>query len=257
MKNAWLIAKRDLGTYFNSPIFYVLTSVFLLLYSFIFFKVLSQFSFESFRAGQLTLELGMALSLNKMVVEPSLRNMSFVLLLLVPVITMRSFSEEKKNKSIFLLFSSPLHLRDILFGKFLACMTVVTLMILLTTYSMGFLVWYGNPEIGPIITGYAGLLLLATCFVSVGVFTSSLTDNQIVAAVACFGISLFMWLIGWGAGAAGEAWYGDVLQFLSLTDHLDRFLSGVLDTADVLYYLSFVSTGLFLTYQVLESNRWR
>jgi len=257
MKAALLIAKRDLGTYFNSPIFYVLTSVFLLLYSFIFFNVLSLFSFESFRAGQLTLELGMDLSLNKMVVEPSLRNMSFVLLLLVPVVTMRSFSEEKKNKSIFLLFSSPLRLSDILFGKFIACMTVVALMILLTTYSMGFLVWYGNPEIGPIITGYIGLFFLAACFVAVGVFTSSLTDNQVVAAVACFGISLFMWLIGWGAGAAGKAWYGEVLQFLSLVNHLDHFLSGVLDTADVLYYLSFVSLGLFLTYQVLESNRWR
>lgn len=257
MRNSLLIAKRDLGSYFNSPIFYVLTGVFLFLYGFIFFNVLNSFSFESFRSGQLTMELGMDLSLNKMVIEPSLRNMSFVLLLLVPIITMRSFSEEKKNKSIFLLLSSPLLLRDILFGKFIACMTVVALMILLTTYSMGFLIWYGNPEIGPIITGYLGLFLLAACFVSVGVFASSLTDNQVVAAVTCFGISLFMWLIGWGAGAAGSAWYGEVLTFLSLVDHLDRFLNGVLDTADVSYYLSFIVLGLFMTYQVLDSNRWR
>ncbi len=255
MRMTWIIAKRDLGSFFNSPIFYVVTTVFLIIYSFMFFNILNFFSFQSFQARQLQ-AMGMNLNLNEMVIEPSLQNMSVILLMIIPIITMRSFADEKKMKTFRLLLSSPVHLREIILGKFLACMIVVAVMILLSSYSVGFLFLLGEPEPGPVVTGYLGVLLMAGCFVSVGIFASSLTDNQIVAAVLTFGFSLFMWVIGWGAQAAGST-TGQVLQYLSIVDHLDRFLKGLVDTSDLVYYLSFILFSLFLCHRVLDSNRWR
>ena len=255
MRSAWIIAKRDLGSFFNSPIFYVVTTVFLIIYSFMFFNILNFFSFQSFQARQLQ-AMGMNLNLNEMVIEPSLQNMSVILLMIIPIITMRSFADEKKMKTFRLLLSSPVHLREIILGKFLACMIVVAVMILISSYSVGFLFLLGEPEPGPVVTGYLGVLLMAGCFVSVGIFASSLTDNQIVAAVLTFGFSLFMWVIGWGAQAVGST-TGQVLQYLSIVDHLDRFLKGLVDTSDLVYYLSFILFSLFLCHRVLDSNRWR
>ena len=255
MRSAWIIAKRDLGSFFNSPIFYVVTTVFLIIYSFIFFNILNFFSFQSFQARQLQ-AMGMNLNLNEMVIEPSLQNMSVILLMIIPIITMRSFADEKKMKTFRLLLSSPVHLREIILGKFLACMIVVAVMISISSYSVGFLFLLGEPEPGPIVTGYLGILLMAGCFVSVGVFASSLTDNQIVAAVLTFGFSLFLWIIGWSAQAAGST-TGQVLQYLSIVDHLERFLKGLVNTSDLVYYLSFILFNLFLCHRVLDSNRWR
>lgn len=255
MKMALIIAKRELGTFFNSPIFYVITAVFLVIYSYIFFNILSFFSFRSFQATQLR-GMGLNMNLNEMVIEPSFHNMAVTLLLIIPIITMRSFSEEKKNKSIKLLLSSPIPLSGIVFGKFLSCFLVVTVMILLSAYSIIFLFMLGAPEMGPVLSGYLGILLMAGCYVAVGVFASSLTDNQIIAAVISFGFTLFMWIIGWGSQSASSG-LGEVLQYLSLIDHMGRFLKGIIDTSDVVYYLSFMAFGLFMTHRVLDSERWR
>ena len=113
-----------------------------------------------------------------------------------------------------------------------------------------------EPDVGPILTGYLGILLMAGCYVSVGVFASSLTENQIVAAVVTFGFSLFMWVIGWGAQSSDSS-TGQVLQYLSIIEHLDRFLKGIIETSDLAYYLTFIILGLFLCHRVLDSNRWR
>ena len=132
MRKAWIITKRDLGSFFNSPIFYVVTTVFLLIYSFIFFNILNFFSFQSFQAGQMQ-SMGMSLNLNEMVIEPSFHNMSVILMMIIPIITMRSFADEKKMKTFRLLLSSPVHLTEIILGKFLACMIVVTVMVLVSS----------------------------------------------------------------------------------------------------------------------------
>ena len=255
MKNSWIIAKRDLGSFFNSPIFYVITTVFLIIYSYIFVNILIFFSMQSMQSGQLQ-QMGMALNVNEMVIEPSFQNMAVVLLLIIPIVTMRSFAEEKKSKTFRLLLSSPVHLKEIILGKFLACMIVVTLMVLISSYSIGFLFMIGEPDVGPVLTGYLGILLTAGCYVSVGIFASSLTENQIVAAVITFGFSLFMWVIGWGAQTANST-TGQVLEYLSIIEHMDRFLKGMLETSDLAYYLSFIIFGLFLCYRTLDSNRWR
>jgi len=255
MKNSWIIAKRDLGSFFNSPIFYVITTVFLIIYSYIFVNILSFFSMQSMQSGQFQ-QMGIALNINEMVIEPSFQNMAVVLLLIIPIVTMRSFAEEKKSKTFRLLLSSPVDLKEIIWGKFLACMIVITLMVLISSYSIGFLFMIGEPDIGPVLTGYLGILLTAGCYVSIGIFASSLTENQIVAAVITFGFSLFMWVIGWGAQTANST-TGQVLEYLSVIEHMDRFLKGIIETSDLAYYLSFIIFGLFLCYRTLDSNRWR
>lgn len=257
MRNILLIVRRDLGTLFSSPIFYVLTTVFLILHSYIFFNILNFFSFQSLQAGQFAGQMGgFSLNLNEMVIEPSLHNMGVILLLMIPVITMRSFAEEKKSKSFTLLLSSPIQLSEIILGKFFACLIVISIMIGLTWINIGFLFMVGKPESGPILTGYLGILLMAGCYISIGIFASSLTDNQIVAAAIAFGFTLFMWVIGWGSQAT-DSNIGQLLNYLSLIDHLERFFKGIVDTSDVAYYLSFVLFQLFLTHRVLDSNRWK
>ncbi len=255
MRNVWVIAKRDLGSYFGSPVFYVVTTVFLLINSWIFFNILNFFSLQSAQASRFQ-GMNVGLNLNEVVIEPAFHNMLFILLLIIPIITMRSFAEEKKNKTFSLLLSSPVHLREIVLGKFLACFAVVTFMVLLSSYCVWFLLILGEPEIGPIVTGYLGILLMAACFVGMGVFASSLTDNQIIAGVIAFGLSLFMWIIGWAAQSSGPG-MGEVLQYLSLVDHIDRFLKGMMDTSDLVYYFTFTLFTLFLTHRVLDSQRWR
>jgi ABC-2 type transport system permease protein len=255
MRNAWVVTKKDIGSYFNSPVFYVVTTVFLVIHSFIFFQILTFFSFQSVQASQFR-GMNIGLNLNDMVIEPSFHNMAVTLLLIIPVLTMRSFADEKKSKTYALLLSSPVQLREIIFGKFLACMTVVATMVLLSSYSIGFLFMLGEPEIGPIVTSYLGILLMSGCYVGMGVFASSLTDNQIIAAVLAFGMSLFMWIVGWAAQSA-SAEMGEVLHFISLVEHMQGFLKGIVDTSDVVYYLSFILFSLFLTHRVLDSERWR
>jgi len=255
LKNIWIVAKRDLGSSFNSPVFYCLTTVFLVLNGFIFVNILNFFSLQSFQVQQQR-GANIGLNLNEMVIEPSLQNMAVILLLIIPLVTMRSFAEEKKSKTFALLLSSPIHLGEIIFGKFLACMIIIGLMIILSVYSIGYLIFVGQPEIGPIFTGYLGMFLMAGCYVSMGLFASSLTDNQIVAAATSFGLALLMWILGWATHAAGPE-LGQLLEYLALVTHLEPFLKGLINSSDLVYYFSFILFGLFLTHRVLESSRWR
>lgn len=234
--------------------FYIITAVFLLIQSFMFFNILQFFSLQSYQEAQIR-QMGISLNINELVIEPSLLNMGVVLLLISPLVTMRSFAEEKRLKTFPLLLSSPLRLWEIVAGKFLACLTVLGVMVLLSAYTVGFVIWVGDPEIGPIVTGYGGLLLMTGCYVAAGLFASSVTDNQIVAAVITFGFVFFMWIIGWAAQAVG-AGASQVLEYLSLVNHLQNFTKGIVDTSDLMYYFSFIAFALFLTHRALESKRW-
>ena len=259
MKSIFWIAKREFGSFFYSPIFYVVTAVFLVLYSLLFFAILSDFSQASIQAApqmEAIQKAGHSINANEMVIVPSLGNMSIILLFMIPLITMRSFAEEKKNKTFSLLLSSPIHLSQIVVAKFLACLGVVTFMILLSSYSIFFVGVIGQPELGPIFSGYLGTILMMGCYIAMGVFASSLTDNQIVAAVIGFGLALFMWLLELLIQDA-DAGFGILLSKISLRTHLDSFLNGIIDTSDIVYYLSFMVFILLITHQVLDSRRWR
>jgi ABC-2 type transport system permease protein len=118
------------------------------------------------------------------------------------------------------------------------------------------LAYFARVEWGPVLASYLGLLLMGGAFLAVGLFASSLTGSQIVAAVVTFGILLMFWVIGWAADQAGGVW-GRVLTHLSIVEHFDNFTRGVLDTKDVLYYVNFILLALFVTLRSLEARRWK
>src|SRR5206468_2481797 len=190
--------------------------------------------------------MGRELNVTDSVMRPLFSNISVILLLLMPLVTMRLFAEERRAGTIELLLTFPVRDGAVLAGKYLAALALYAIMIGLTALYPAIVVYFARLELGPVLTGYLGLLLMGATFIAVGVFASSLTDNQIVAAVTTFGALLIFWILGWSADYAGGA-LGRVLQFLSLLEHNDSFSKGVLDTKDVLYYVNFAVLALFLT----------
>ena len=177
-------------------------------------------------------------------------------LLLLPLLTMRLVAEEKKQGTFELLSTYPVSDAATVWGKFLAALTVYALMIGLTLLYPAMLVYYANPEIVPIVTGYLGLLLMGAAFISMGTFFSSLTDNQIIAGVATFGASLFFLLIGWAAPFVGQR-FAAVLAQISILYHFESFSKGVIETSDLTYYVLLTVFFLFMTVRSLESTRWK
>ncbi len=257
MKNILAIAAKDLRSQFVSPIGYVVLTGFVLLGGWFFFNLLARFNFLLNLYLQMRNAEGMqTLNLNEFVINPLLQNLSVVLVILVPIITMRSFAEEKRSGTYELLMTSPISVTQIVAGKFLGAFVFVLLMVLLTGVYPLVLLLFGNPELGVVLSGFLGLLLMATGFVSVGLLTSSLTDNQIIAAVSCLVTLLLLWLISWPAETAGPT-MGAILRYLSITEHFANLVRGIIDTSDLVYFASLILLALFLTQRSVESLRWR
>ena len=257
MRNAFTIAGKELRSYFVSPIAYVVLTGFLLLGGWFFFNLLARFNFLlSIYSAMRNPEAQMRLNLNDFVISPLLHNLSVVLVILVPVITMRSFAEEKRSGTYELLMTSPLSITEIVAGKFLGALGFLMVMLGLTGIYPLILLMYGNPEMGVIAAGYLGLLLLAVAFLTVGLLTSSFTENQIIAAVSCLVLLLLLYVISWPAETAGPA-LGAVLKYVSLTEHFGEMVKGVIDTKDLVYFGSVILLSLFLTQRSVESVRWR
>jgi ABC-2 type transport system permease protein len=255
MNNIWTIAKKEIKTYFTSPIAYVVIAVFLVLVGFFFSSALSWFNSQSIQMAQ-NPYYAQQMNVNQMVYTPLFHNMSIILLLMLPLLTMRLFSEEKKTGTDELLFTSPVNVGQIIVGKYLAALVVLGAMLALTGLLSVFTFAYGNPEIPQILNGYLGLLLMGAAFLAAGVFFSSLTENQIVSAILTFGALLLFWILNWAAYSA-SGMGKDVLNYLSIFQHFDDMTRGILDTKDVVYYISFAFFGLFLTHSVVQSRRWR
>ncbi len=255
MKNVWFLAKKELKAYFSSPIAYVVIAVFLLLVGFFFYSLVWWFNSQSMQMAQ-NPYYAQQVNINQMVYSPLFHNISIILLLMLPLLTMRLFAEEKKIGTEELLFTSPLSVNQIILGKYMASLTVLAVMLLLTGILSLFAFAYGNPETAPVLVGYLGLFLMGAAFIAVGIFFSSLTENQIVSAILTFGALLLFWILSWAASSAGGMWKG-VLNYLSFFQHFDDMSRGILDTADLAYYLSFSFFGLFLTHAVIQSRRWR
>jgi ABC-2 type transport system permease protein len=255
MKNIWAIARKELKSYFSSPIAYAVIAVFLLLVGFFFYSLIWWFNSQSMQMAQNPYYY-QQININQMVYSPLFHNISIILLLVLPILTMRLFSEEKKIGTDELLYTSPVSVNQIILGKYLASLIVLALMLLLTGLLSILTFAYGNPEVAPFLDGYLGLFLIGAAFIAVGIFFSSLTENQIVSAVLTFGALLLFWILSWASYSAGGMWK-DVLNYLSFFQHFDNTTQGILDTSDVVYYVSFAFFGLFLTHSVIQSRRWR
>lgn len=259
MRNIAAIAGRELRAYFVSPVAYVVLTIFVFL-SGVFFQVIARQLLETARLYQLqSQQFGGApppIDMPGLVSQQFFGTLSIIFLFMLPMITMSLFSEERKRGTIELLLTSPITDVQVILGKFLSAAAFYGIMLLSTLVSMGVLFLYSEPAWGPILTGYVGLTLYGVSLIALGVFLSTLTENQIVAGALTFGATLLLWVVdafGQGATATTRA----ILTYLSVLQHMNGFIQGVISTSDVIFYLSMTGMGLFLTYRSIESWRWR
>jgi gliding motility-associated transport system permease protein len=255
MNNILAIAHKELKSYFASPVAYVVIGFSAILFGWFFINLLYYFDRMALQAGS-GFEGPQAVNVNEILISPLFLNVSVILLFTLPLITMRTYAEEKRSGTIELLLTSPLTDLQIVLGKFLGGLVLYIAMLAVTLVHMGFLFAYGNPEWRPVATGYLGLLLMGGCFLSLGLFVSSLTRNQIIAGMVTFAVFLMFWVVNWIATFM-EPTSQAVLNYLSITEHLNDFARGVVDTKHLVYYLSFIAFSLFLTVRAVDSERWR
>jgi ABC-2 type transport system permease protein len=254
MNNILAIAHKELKSYFSTPIAYVVIGFFALLFGYFFYAMLIIFNQQSQQLGGLG--GGGNVDINQQLIRPLFLNASVILLFVLPLITMRTYSEEKRSGTIELLLTSPVTDVEIIVGKFLGAMALYAAMLGITLVHMVLLFAWGNPEPKVVLTGYIGLLLMGGCFISVGLLISSLTKNQIVSGMVTFAVFLLLWVINWIASFTGPTTQS-VLNYLSITDHFDDFTRGILDTKHLVYYFSVMSFGLFLTARSVDTERWK
>jgi ABC-2 type transport system permease protein len=253
MRNILAIAGKELRGYFASPIAYIVLGLFALVFGWFFYVPLAFFNRSSMQ-----MQMGGNMNIAQMLIAPMFTNATVVMLFLLPAITMRTYSEEKRSGTIELLLTSPITDTQIILGKFIGAMGLYATMLALTLIHIAivFLFTDPNPDWKPIATAYLGLLLMGGCFISVGLLISSLTKNQVVAAVATFVVFLMLWVINWIGTFVGPTTQA-ILSQMSLTDHFDDFARGVIDTKHLVFYASFICLGLFLTAKSVDTERWR
>lgn len=254
MRNVWIICRKELGSYFVSPVAYILLIMFGLIVGYFFWNMLGAFVYESIQS-QMTGQ-SFPMNLNEFIIRPLLNNVSVIGLFFIPLITMRLFAEEKRTGTIELLATSPVRDIEIILGKWLAAVVLYACLLLFTAVNFAFLFEYGKPDWKPLLVGYLGLFLLAGALLAVGTFISSLTKNQIIAGAVTFGVCLLLYVFGWVSGYETALW-ARVLSYMSVATHFESFGKGVLDTKDAIFYVTLIFLGLFFTVRSMESLRWR
>jgi ABC-2 type transport system permease protein len=256
LRNIGALVEKEWRHYFGSPIAYVALTMWTLLFGFFYYAIFTMFLEASARSvGQ---EMGPKLSLNEIVISTVLHNMAVVSLFILPMLTMRLVAEEKRQGTIELLATSPITDLQMILGKFLGALSFYMLMIL-AGYINFALLWFfavTKPEWRPLATGSLALLLMGGSFVALGLFLSTLTRNQIIAGILGFGLGLLFWILNWLDRPTADAFTKFIAQ-LSITNHMEDLMKGVVPLKDIVFYLSFIAYGLFLAHQSVESQRWR
>ena len=259
MKKTFAVFQKELKHFFYSPIAYIVIAAFTVITGIFFYLYLSSFVEAAFmdmiRSQQFRIP-PQKFNINLQLIRPSFFNTALISLFILPLVTMRLYSEEKKSGTVELLYTTPLSISNIVIGKFLAGIAFYVVMLIPTIIFNALLFIYGDPEFGPVFSGYIGLLLLGGAFISGGLFISSLTENQIIAAIGGFGLSLLLWIIGWAANYSGPG-LSDILNYLSIINHFEDFAQGVIDTRHVAFYILFCTFGVYLTFKSVESVKWR
>lgn len=236
MQNILTITKKELRSYFTSPVAYVVFTMYLVLAGY-FFTVILLFTKEASLAG-------------------AFYNIVITLLFIIPLITMRLFAEERKLGTLEILLTKPVKDFEVVLGKFFAATLLFLIMLATSLAYLVILFKYGNPDLGPILSGYLAVILAGMCFIALGLFASTLTENQIIAAVISFALVLLMWILSWVAGQLGTGQEG-LIPYLSLSSHFDDFIRGVIDLKAVIYYLSFIIFWLFVALKSIEVRKWK
>ncbi len=254
MRNVWIIFRKEISSYFVSPIAYLLLTMFAFV-SALFFGLYLRGFIEYGMEMQMTGQMA-PMNLNEQVIRPLLSNASVIGLFFIPMLTMRLFAEEKRNGTIELLTTSPVRDVEIVLGKWSAAMGLYVCMLFFPALNFALLFKYGNPDWKPLLIGFLGLLLQVGGLLAIGMFISTLTKNQIIAAAVTFGLFLVLWVIS-SVSEFNTASWAQAVSYTSIVAHLESFERGMLDSKDVVFYLSMIFLGWFLTLRSLESLRWR
>ena len=253
MQNVLAIWQREMKSYFSSPVAYVALTIFLVLAGLFFFGNLTEVVQFTMSQAQMGMG-GQPIDVPAYVIRTLFDTLTVILLFLIPILTMRLFAEEKKQKTLELLLTAPISNIETMLGKYLAGLTLLAILLASTAFTISPLFIYGQPDVKPILSAYLGLFLYGAALIALGLFISTLTENQIIAVVITFGISLTLFLVSvfssYATGAVRE-----VINYMSIINHLDDFIKGVVDTSHVIYYLTFAFVWLFLAYRSLESLR--
>ena len=237
MRNVQAVAWKEIQIYFGGPTAYIVGLIFLALTGFSFVR-----------------SLGVAFP------EASLGSFfqwtPVMLILMAPALTMRLLAEEQKLGTLELLLTSPVRDWEVVVGKYLASLMFLLATLLLTLYYTILLAVFASPDPGPIYAGYLGLVLVAAVALSVGMLTTTLTSNQIVAAIVAMGVLLALYFVDEASGVVG-GWGSTIINEIGLNSHFEDFAKGVIDTKHIVYFISLTTFFLFLTIRALESRRWR
>jgi ABC-2 type transport system permease protein len=258
MKGMIAVYRREMGSYFVSPIAYIVIGLFLLVCGWFFYRILGFFVQQSVMSEMNQMQGPQNMDVPGLVLQNFFGIVSTIILFLLPMVTMGVYSEERKRGTMELLMTSPLTEFQIVMGKFLACLTLF--MVMLSPTLIYHLIMASKAEPGipwsVLWSGYLGLVLLGAVLVSLGTFISSLTESQIIAGVVTFAVFLLLWVVDLGSRDSSSAW-GDIVQYLSILHHFDDFSRGVIDTTNVIFYLTLAGLGVFFTQRSLDSMRWR
>jgi ABC-2 type transport system permease protein len=236
MKNIWAVATRELRSYFLSPVAYLVAAFFVFGSGLLFWLILQSNREASLRG--------------------LIQNVHVLFLFVVPMISMRLLAEEQRLGTMELLMTNPIQEWEIVIGKFVGSALLVISMLIATLVFPFFLFIFGSPDVGPIVTGYLGAVLQGSAFLAVGLLASSLTESQIVSAVVSFVVLLAFWLSD-NIGQAAGGLFGQIVGYTSLINHIQGFSQGVVETKDVIFYLTVIGAGLVLSTLSLQSKRYR
>jgi ABC-2 type transport system permease protein len=236
MSQILVLAKKEFRSYFDSPVAYVVITLFL---------VIAGWQFSTTMFINNTADLRTLFGITK-----------FILLFFIPAVSMRLFSEEKRGGTIEILMTLPVNDWKLVLGKYIAAYLLILITILLTGIHYITITAIGNPDFGASVGGYIGLALVVGVYLSIGIFTSSLTQNQIVAFIMAF-VIIFIFFILDKIVFFMPGFLANLLEFLSFDFHYNNIARGVLDTRNLIYYFSMIFLFLFLTVQVLESRKWK
>jgi ABC-2 type transport system permease protein len=254
MRNVWIICRKELRSYFVSPIAYILLAIFAIVFGFFFWNLVGIFVFEGIesqmRGGSFPMNV------NEQVIRPLISNIAVIGLFLIPIISMRLFAEEKRSGTIELLTTSPIRDSEVILGKWLAAVILYGGMLLLTAINFVWLFRYGNPDWKPLAVAYLGLFLQAGLLLAIGIFISTLTRNQIIAGSITFSVCLLLWVLEW-VSEYDSTPVARVMAYLSVPVHFESFAKGLLSLKDAVFFVTAIFFGLFLTARSLESLRWR
>ena len=261
MSRVSALVAREVRTQVYSPMAWIVWTLFLFLAGWFFFSLVDQFvilveNTASYAEMMQNRELVDRLNLNELVISGLFGNFLVLYVFLIPVLTMRSFAEERKQGTDELLLTAPVTPGQLVAGKYLGLLAVTGVLVLAAAFYVAVLLHYGDPEKGPIATGLLGLALVVAALTALGFAVSTVTKSQVVAAVSSFVLFLMLFVVDWPAEST-EGTLRTMLKALSLPAHFAGFAKGSVTSVDVLYFLSLAALGLFAARTAIASQRWR